>query len=99
MWHRLAAFLIKFRVALLVLLLAATGVMGYFASQVQLSYEFTNAIPTDNPKYIEYINFKKQFGDDGNMMVIGVQTDHFFDPAFFNDYALMAQQVSKVKAV
>jgi predicted RND superfamily exporter protein len=99
MWQRLAAFIIKFRVALLVILLAATGVMGYFASKVQLSYEFTNAIPTDNPKYIEYLNFRKQFGDDGNMMVIGVQTDRFFTPGFFNDYAVLVQHVSKVSAV
>lgn len=82
MWHKIATFVIKFRVALLLILLVATGVMGYFASKVELSYEFTNAIPTDNPKYIEYQNFRKQFGEDGNMMVIGVQTDKFFDQGF-----------------
>jgi predicted RND superfamily exporter protein len=54
--------------------LAATGIMGYYASKVELSYEFTNAIPTDNQKYIEYQDFRKQFGEDGNLMVIGVQT-------------------------
>src|ERR1700748_3553578 len=99
MWHRLAAFLLKFCVVLLLLLLAATGVMGYFASKVQLSYEFTNAIPTDNPKYIEYLNFRKQFGDDGNVMVVGVQTNQFFAPDFFNDYAALVHDISKVKAV
>jgi len=99
MWHRLAAFIIKFRVALLILLLAATGVMGYFASKVELSYEFTNAIPTDNPKYIDYQAFRKQFGEDGNLMVIGVQTDRFFEPAFFNDYAALVKKLEGVKAV
>lgn len=99
MWHKIATFVIKFRVALLLILLVATGVMGYFASKVELSYEFTNAIPTDNPKYIEYQNFRKQFGEDGNMMVIGVQTDKFFDQGFFNDYATLSQNLSKVKGV
>lgn len=99
MWHRIAAFVIKFRVALLLLLLAATGVMGYFASKVELSYEFTNAIPTDNPKYQDYQRFRKQFGEDGNMMVIGVQTKDFFTQSFFNDYAALVQQLEKVKAV
>src|SRR4051812_49965101 len=99
MWHNIAAIIIKYRIALLICLLADTAVMGYFASQVKLSYEFTSAVPTDNPKYIEYQNFRKQFGEDGNLMVIGVQSKDFFSPAFFNDYALLAKQVSKVSSV
>lgn len=99
MWHRIAAFIIKFRVTLLVLLLVATCVMGYYASKVELSYEFTNAIPTDNPKYKDYQAFRKQFGEDGNMMVIGVQTDKFFNQDFFTDYTSLVKQLEKVKAV
>lgn len=59
MWHHIATFVLRFRILLLLLLLGATGMMGYFASQVQLSYEFTNAIPTDNPKYKDYQQFRK----------------------------------------
>ena len=65
MWHDIAAFIIKFRIALLITLLLCTGVMGYYASQVKISYEFTSAVPTDNPKYVEYQAFRKQFGEDG----------------------------------
>src|SRR4051812_39782289 len=99
MWHNIAAIIIKYRIALLICLLADTAVMGYFASQVKLSYEFTSAVPTDNPRYIEYQNFRKQFGEDGNLMVIGVQTPNFFSPEFFNDYAVLAKQVDEVDSV
>jgi len=99
MWHRIAAFIIKFRVLLLVLLLAATAVMGYFASKVELSYEFTNAVPTDNQKYIDYQNFRKQFGEDGNLMVLGVQTDKFFTNPFFNDYTVLVKRIEKIPSV
>lgn len=99
MWHRIAAFIIKFRIALLLLLLGVTGVMAYFAARVELSYEFTNAIPTDNPKYVAYQQFRKQFGEDGNMMVIGVQTDRFFEQDFFAGYTQLVQKLEKVKAV
>ena len=86
MWQRLAGFVLKFRLPLLILLLSATAVMGYFASKVQLSYEFTGAIPTDNPKFQEYLQFKQKFGEDGNMLVIGVQTPNFFQAKHFNAY-------------
>lgn len=99
MWHRIAAFVIKFRIALMVILLALTGIMGYFASKVQLSYDFTSAIPRDNPKYIDYQAFRNQFGEDGNLMVVGLQTEHFFDRGFFSDYARLAKQIEKVPAV
>ena len=99
MWHRIAAFVIKFRVALMVILLALTGIMGYYASKVQLSYDFTSAIPRDNQKYIDYQAFRNQFGEDGNLMVVGVQTEHFFDKDFFKDYATLAASIEKVKAV
>ena len=84
MWHRIAAFIINFRIYLLVILLGITVFMGYQAAKVQLSYDSTGAIPTDNPKYLEYQKFKKQFGQDGTMMVVGVQTDRFFEPDFYN---------------
>src|SRR3954471_18655402 len=99
MWHKIAAFIIKFRIALLVLLLAVTVGMGYYAARVELSYEFTSAIPTDNPKYQDYQAFRKKFGEDGNLMVIGVQTDSFFTPAFFNDYTSLVHKLEKIKAV
>jgi uncharacterized protein len=99
MWHSIAAFIIKFRLALLITLLAVTGVMSFFASQIKLSYEFTSAVPTDNQKYIDYQNFRKQFGEDGNLMVIGVKTNDFFTPGFFKDYALLAKKIAKVDSV
>jgi len=73
--------------------------MGYFAAQVKISYEFTSAVPTDNAKYIEYQNFRKQFGEDGNLMFIGVRTKDFFTPVFFKDYATLARQIARVKSV
>lgn len=99
MWGSLARFIIKFRWLLLCLLLVITGVMTWHAVKVQLSYEFTRAIPTDNPKYLAYQSFRAQFGEDGNMMVIGVQTKDLFSEKVFNDYATLAADLKKVNAV
>lgn len=99
MWHRIAAFIISFRVLLLILLLGITAFMGYQATKVQLSYDSTGAIPTDNPKYLEYQDFKKQFGQDGTMMVVGVQTDRFFDADFFNAYTELVKKLQHAYAI
>lgn len=99
MWHRIADIVIRFRILLLVSLLALTGIMGYFASKVEMSYDFTSAIPTDNPKYQDYQAFRQMFGEDGNTMMIGVQTESFFDPAVFGDYVALGKSISQVKSV
>ncbi len=109
MWQRLGKFVVKHRLVLLILLLLATVLMGYYASKVKLSYEFSRAIPTDNPKYIEYQAFKKTFGDDGNLLVIGIQTktpgagsiirDSLFTLKNFTAYQQMQQEIKKVNAV
>jgi uncharacterized protein len=62
MWQRLAGFVLKFRLPLLVILLAGTAVMAYYASKVELSYEANKSIPLDNLKYKDYQQFKKLFG-------------------------------------
>jgi predicted RND superfamily exporter protein len=73
--------------------------MGYEASKVELSYDYTRAIPTDNPKYQAYQKFLKTFGDDGNLLVIGVETDLLFQKDVFNDYLTLSRNLKKVKGV
>lgn len=96
MWYKVGQFILRNRVVLLVVLFAATVFMGWHASKVQMGYEFAKSIPTDNPRYEEYIAFKKQFGEDGNMLVIGGN-----DPAFYNQQHLDAyrQMLATIKTV
>ncbi len=99
MWGTLARFILRYRWILLSLLLLVTALMSYYASRVQLSYEFSRAIPVDHPKYKAYQAFRQQFGEDGNVMVIGIQTDRFFTKDFFNDYAAFAASLKELDAV
>jgi predicted RND superfamily exporter protein len=93
MWHKLGSFILKYRLALLLLLAIATAVMGYWASKVRLSYEPARAIPADHPKYIAYQEFRKKFGEDGNLLVVGIQTDKLFEKKLFNNYAFLQRNL------
>ncbi|NOT51659.1 MAG: MMPL family transporter [Chitinophagaceae bacterium] len=99
MWHHLGKFILKYRLPLLAILIAVTGFMAYKASQVQLSYDFSRAIPTNNPKYKAYQEFKAKFGEDGNLLVIGIQTDSFFTEKLFNAYAALQRKLKKENGV
>jgi predicted RND superfamily exporter protein len=99
MWESVARFIIRFRWFLLFFLLASTALMTWHASRVQLSYEFSRAIPEDNPKYKAYQAFRKQFGEDGNLMVVGIQTDKLFTANLFNEYAALTKKIKSIAGV
>ena len=99
MWYKLGAFILKNRLPLLIFVVSATVFMGYQASKVQLSYEFSRAIPVDNPKYLDYQNFKEKFGQDGSTMVIGIETKDFYATTIFNEVALLHQNLKNVNGV
>jgi predicted RND superfamily exporter protein len=99
MWKNLAQFVIKNRTVLLLLLLISTGVMGFYASKIKLSYEFSKAIPTDNPRYKDYVAFKQTFGDDGNLLVVGLRDSNMFTLKNFNAYRQLHQALKNVPAV
>ncbi|NDE77762.1 MAG: RND transporter, partial [Chitinophagaceae bacterium] len=99
MWQWLGRFVLQFRLPLLISLLLITAGMGYLASKVELSYEFTRAIPLDNPKYKAYQAFREKFGEDGNLLVIGVETDRFFELATFKQYISLQDELKKVNGV
>lgn len=99
MWKSLAKFVLRNKVILLLLLAISTGIMGYLASGVGLSYEFARSIPTDNPKYRDYQDFKATFGDDGNTMVIGIVHKNLFDLKNFTAYRKLNNDIRKIRAV
>lgn len=99
MWLRLGQFILKYRILLLTILAIPTAIMGYYGSKMQISYDFSRAIPTDNPKYKAYQDFRKKFGEDGNLLVIGVQTDKLFEEKIFNNYSLLQKDLKLVKGV
>ncbi len=99
MWDVLARMILKWKYLLLSVIILVTAYFSYHASQVKLSYEFARAIPTDNPKYLQYQEFRQKFGEDGNLMVIGIQSQKLFQEGFFNDYAKLAKDIRQVQGV
>lgn len=99
MWYKTGQIILRYKLPLLLLLVVFTGVMGYYASKVQLSYEFTRAIPTDNPKYLDFQKFKERFGDDGGTLAIGIQSDKFYTPAIFNATGKLHRQLKTIPGV
>ena len=73
--------------------------MGWQTSQLKLSYDFSKAIPKNNEKYLEFQEFKKIFGEDGNTLVAAVQSNDFFTLSQFNAYKDWVKEIRQVSCV
>ncbi|MFM9052402.1 MAG: efflux RND transporter permease subunit [Bacteroidota bacterium] len=94
-----ARIILRYRVATLIVLLVLTGFMGFMATKVQLSYEGAKILPESDPTYAQYLRFKKQFGEDGTVMVIGFQSPKIWDKETFADWYTLTDRVKKVDGI
>jgi uncharacterized protein len=99
MWYQLGKWVLRYRLPLLIVVLLSTAFMTWKASKVQMSYEFAKAIPIDHPKYLEYQAFKKQFGEDGNLLVIGFENKNIYQLDFFKKFTSLQKAFKQVPGV
>lgn len=87
------------RFQFLIAIFAVTAFMSYEAREVKLSYEMTRILPSSDSTYIAYQEFKKQFGEDGSILFIGLQDTNLFRLEEFNDWYDLSEKIRRVPGV
>ncbi len=99
MWARFSESILKNRVFFLVITLLVIAFMTYKSSQVQLSYAGSKVLPIDDPAFIKYNEFKNTFGEDGTLLVLGIQSDKLFKKDFFNDWYRLGNELRELDGI
>src|SRR6185437_1769351 len=99
MWAKISAFIIRHRIIFTVIIVAITAFMGYKAKDVQLSYDFPQVIPNSDPDFVNYTEFKKVFGEDGDLFIIGFQSKEVFNLKIFNNWRDLSLKIKKLQGV
>lgn len=99
MWKKFSTALLRNKLAFTLVLLLGTVFMAYETSRIELSYEFAKILPNDDSTYVEYLKFKKQFGEDGNVMVIGFEDKNIFELEKFNDWYKLGEDIKSIKGI
>ena len=99
MWEKLANILLRNRLWLIIILIIATGYMGYESKYSKMAYDNPKFIPDDDSDLIVYKDFKKIFGDDGSVMVIGIKNPKIKELGFFNDWYDLTTQIEKTPGI
>lgn len=99
MWEKIANTILRNRLALIISLVVTTAFMLYQTINVQLAYDNPKFIPDDDADMIAYKEFKKTFGDDGSVMVVGVKTEQLRQLNFFNAWYDLTESLSHTKNI
>ena len=99
MWKYFSDILLRNKLAFTLALLLITAFMGFETSKIELSYDFAKILPDDDSSYVEYVRFKKQFGEDGNVMVIGFEDKQLFQLTKLNDWYKLTDTIKNIQGI
>lgn len=99
MWLKVSSIILRNKIFLLGILLIVTAFLGYHAQKVEMSYEYASLLPSKDPAYEDYQQFVGKFGEEGNLIIIGIQDPDFFKLQHFQEWKKMAGNLSEVEGV
>lgn len=98
MWTAISRIILRYRVIIIVLLLALTALMVHFGQSVGLDYNFAKLLPDNDQANIDHVAFREDFGQDGSVIVIGTKDSMMFkDTAHFNNWWRMSDKLGRIK--
>src|SRR5579859_643395 len=99
MWDKIAAFIIRFRLLLIVVIGLITILMGYHATRVEMSYDLARTVPADDPEMVFLQEFKKQFGEDANVIGVGLQDSAIYTLKNFNRFRELNKSIKGIPGI
>ncbi|HZK97626.1 MAG TPA: efflux RND transporter permease subunit [Prolixibacteraceae bacterium] len=99
MFTKLSRIILRNRILLIVLISAFTVFMAFEAQNVKLSYENSSLLSQKDSAMIEYQDFKKQYGEDGNVLMIGIKTPGIFQLEQFNAFYDLGDSIRAIDGV
>ena len=99
MFTHISRFILKHRTFIIIVLALLTAFMGFKGKDAKLSYENSSLLPEKDSTRMEYIKFKNQFGEDGNVIVIGTVNPDLFKLDEFNAWADLGTDIRKIDGV
>lgn len=99
MWEKIADKILAWRNYLFAGIIAITVVMGYYASKVEMSYDFARTVPLNDPDMIFFNRFKEQFGEDGNMVAIAIKDSALYQLKNFERFRQLSNEIKGIDGI
>jgi predicted RND superfamily exporter protein len=99
MWAKLSRAILQNRISIIIFFIAATVFMAWHARNLKLSYAGSKILPLTDSVFIKYNAFKKQFGEDGSVMVLGIQGKAIYKKENYNKWMRLSDEIQHLKGI
>jgi predicted RND superfamily exporter protein len=98
-WELIARVVLRNRILMLSIIVAITVLLALQWKNIHFTQTEANMLPDDNIVNIEYNAFLNKFGEEGNLVVIGVKDKAFFTPKAYAAWGKLMNSLKKDNAV
>lgn len=99
MFTIIARIILRNRIFLIILLALLTLFFGYQARKVVFSYEPAVLVPKSDPILADFNQYKEIFGEEGNIVVIGIKNPEFFRLEHFSRWLDLTDSLRKLYGI
>ena len=94
-WENVARIILRNKLLILILVIAATVFLGKQWTHMRFTYTEANLLPDDHEVNLEYNTFLDKFGEEGNLIVIGIKNDSLFTPKVLNAWNSLSEKIDQ----
>lgn len=98
-WTRVANLILRNRYLVLVIIASFTAFLVSQMQYMKFSYTEANLLPADHEVNIEYNQFLDIFGEEGNLVILGVKDSTVFTPKKFNAWNNLVKKFDSLEEV
>lgn len=84
---------------MMILLGIITVFMAYQAQSIKWSYSLSNIVPDSDEEMIYFREFKKTYGEDGNVLVLALQDSSIYEVEHFANLSRLVKELEKLDGV
>ena len=77
-WEAIARLILRNRIGIILVVAAATYLFGLQWDKMRFTYTEANLLPDDHSVNLEYNSFLETFGEEGNLIVLGIKDTSLF---------------------
>ena len=98
-WELIARLVLRNRILMLSIIVVITALLATQWKYIHFTQTEANMLPDDNIVNVEYNAFLNKFGEEGNLVIIGVKDKTFFTPKAFASWTKLMNSLKEDKAV
>jgi len=98
-WTKIAGLILRNRYLVLLCIAIITGLLATQMKYMKFSYTEANLLPEDHEANLQYNQFLEIFGEEGNLVILGIKDATVFTPKKFNAWNNLVQKFDSLEEI